>query len=85
LRLLVVLAASLDVDPVRVGVACLLDDGGFAGAYGVRGGDGVVVRPDGYLGLVAHPLTVERLADHLRCVAGATDVARREPLREPTS
>lgn len=71
LRLLVVLAASLDVDPVRVGVACLLDDGAFAAAYGVRGGDGVVVRPDGYLGLVAHPLTVEGLADHLRRVAAA--------------
>jgi hypothetical protein len=52
-------------------VACLLDDGGFAAAYGVRGGDGVIVRPDGYLGLVAHPLTVEGLADHLRRVAGA--------------
>jgi hypothetical protein len=71
LRLLVVLAPSLDVDPLRVGEACLLDDGEFATAYQLAGGDGVVVRPDGYLGLVAHPLTVEGLADHLHRVAGA--------------
>ncbi len=76
LRLLVVLAPSLDVDPLLVGAPCLLDDGEFAAAYGARGGDGVVVRPDGYLGLVAHPLTVEDLAEHLRRVAGSPLVPR---------
>jgi 2-polyprenyl-6-methoxyphenol hydroxylase-like FAD-dependent oxidoreductase len=65
LRLLVVLAASLDVDPLRVGAPCLLDDGELTATYDVRGGDGLVVRPDGYLGLVARPLTLEGLAEHL--------------------
>jgi hypothetical protein len=65
LRLLVVLAASLDVDPLRVGAPCLLDDGELTATYDVRGGDGLVVRPDGYLGLVARPLTLEGLAGHL--------------------
>jgi 2-polyprenyl-6-methoxyphenol hydroxylase-like FAD-dependent oxidoreductase len=70
LRLLVVLAASLPVDPLRVGAPCLLDDGELARTYDVGGGDGVVVRPDGYLGLVARPLTVEGLAEHLGLVLG---------------
>jgi 2-polyprenyl-6-methoxyphenol hydroxylase-like FAD-dependent oxidoreductase len=81
LRLLVVLASSFDVDPLRVGAPCLLDDGGFAAAYGLRGGDGVLVRPDGYLGLVACPLTAEGLAEHLQRVAGpaAVPAARTAP------
>jgi 2-polyprenyl-6-methoxyphenol hydroxylase-like FAD-dependent oxidoreductase len=70
LRLFVVLAPSLDVDPLRVGAPCLLDDGEFTATYDVRGGDGVVVRPDGYLGLVARPLTAAGLAEHLARVAG---------------
>jgi len=87
LRLLVVLAPSLDADPLLVGVPCLLDDGEFAAAYGARGGDGVVVRPDGYLGLVAHPLTGAGLAEHLQRVAGSPLVPRADaaaPVSTPT-
>jgi 2-polyprenyl-6-methoxyphenol hydroxylase-like FAD-dependent oxidoreductase len=65
LRVLVVLTASVHVDPLRVGAPCLLDDGELTATYDVRGGDGIVVRPDGYLGLVARPLSPEGLAEHL--------------------
>jgi len=69
IRLYVVLAGETAIDPLLVAGSCLIDTGGeFRAAYGARGGDAVLVRPDGYLGLVARPITGVVLRDHLRRV-----------------
>jgi len=54
----------------------LLDGAGdLAATYGVRGGDAVLVRPDGYVGWTARPLTAEALALHLATVTRAPEGA----------
>ena len=54
----------------------LLDGAGdLAATYGVRGGDAVLVRPDGYVGWTARPLTAEALALHLASVTRAPEGA----------
>jgi 2-polyprenyl-6-methoxyphenol hydroxylase-like FAD-dependent oxidoreductase len=49
--------------------------GDLAATYGVRGGDAVLVRPDGYVGWTARPLTAEALALHLATVTRAPESA----------
>lgn len=54
------------------GEPCLVDSAGdVAAAYGMRGGDAVLVRPDGYVGWTARPLTAAGLAAHLGVLTGA--------------
>ncbi|MFC5142701.1 FAD-dependent monooxygenase [Actinomycetospora rhizophila] len=55
------------------GEPCLVDGAGdLAAAYGMRGGDAVLVRPDGYVGWTARPLTAAGLAAHLAVLTGAS-------------
>ncbi|AUX48853.1 hypothetical protein SOCE26_103960 [Sorangium cellulosum] len=52
------------------GSDCLIDvDGTIHSGYGGHGATIVLVRPDGYLGLVTHSGTADRVSDYLRLVA----------------
>jgi 2-polyprenyl-6-methoxyphenol hydroxylase-like FAD-dependent oxidoreductase len=53
--------------------------GDLAAAYGMRGGDAVLVRPDGYVGWTARPLTAEGLALHLATLTRASESAPAAP------
>ncbi len=50
--------------------------GEFRGAYGARGGGGFLVRPDGYLGYRADPITTDGLRGHLDKLLAARPTAR---------
>ena len=53
------------VKPYLVGARGLLDDGGHAArAYGTDAL--ILVRPDGYIGLIADPAEAETVAEYLR-------------------
>ena len=66
------LAPALDA----AGEPHLLDGAGdLAAAYGMRGGDAVLVRPDGYVGWTARPLSAEGLALHLATLTRAPEEA----------
>ncbi|MDD7938411.1 FAD-dependent monooxygenase [Actinomycetospora lutea] len=72
-----VAAPDLGAAFADAGEPCLVDGAGdVAAAYGVRGGDAVLVRPDGYVGWTARPLTAAGLTAHLAVLTGA-------PLPEP--
>jgi 2-polyprenyl-6-methoxyphenol hydroxylase-like FAD-dependent oxidoreductase len=67
-----VVAPALAAAFADAGEPCLVDGAGdLAAAYGMRGGDGVLVRPDGYVGWTARPLTAAGLAAHLAVLTGA--------------
>jgi pentachlorophenol monooxygenase len=66
LRVHVVAGAQLGAALADAGEPCLVDSSGdLAAAYGMRGGDAVLVRPDGYVGWTARPFTATGLARHL--------------------
>lgn len=48
--------------------------GEFQGAYGATGGNGHLVRPDGYVGFRAAPLSCAGLRSHLEGVFAAQPV-----------
>jgi 2-polyprenyl-6-methoxyphenol hydroxylase-like FAD-dependent oxidoreductase len=71
-RVHVVAAPDLGGAFADAGEPCLVDGAGdLAAAYGMRGGDAVVVRPDGYVGWTARPLDAPALAAHLAVLTGA--------------
>jgi hypothetical protein len=56
-------------DPEAVGPPVIVDAAGeFRTAYGATGGSGYLVRPDGYLGFRAAPLTATNLRRHVEKV-----------------
>lgn len=72
LRVHVVAAPELGAALADVGEPCLVDDAGdLAAAYGMRGGDAVLIRPDGYVGWTTRPFTATGLARHLAAYTGA--------------
>ncbi len=72
LRVHAVVAADLAAAFADAGEPCLVDSAGdLAGAYGMRGGDAVLVRPDGYVGWTARPFTWPALAAHLEVITNA--------------
>ncbi|MHC1563322.1 FAD-dependent monooxygenase [Actinomycetospora sp. C-140] len=61
LRVHVVVAPELGAAFADAGEPCLVDSAGdLAAAYGMRGGDAVLIRPDGYVGWTARPVTAGR-------------------------
>jgi hypothetical protein len=57
----------------------IVDEAGkFQGAYGATGGNGYLVRPDGYVGFRAAPLTCADLRSHLEGVFAAQPVPGEE-------
>jgi hypothetical protein len=76
-----VVAPDLGGEFADAGKPCLVDSAGdLAAAYGMRGGDAVVIRPDGYVGWSARPLTAPALAAHLAVLTGApADVPAQVP------
>lgn len=66
LRVHVVVGPDLGAVLVDAGEPCLVDSAGdLAGAYGMRGGDAVLIRPDGYVGWTARPFSAAGLDAHL--------------------
>ncbi|GAA4920145.1 2-polyprenyl-6-methoxyphenol hydroxylase-like FAD-dependent oxidoreductase [Actinomycetospora succinea] len=63
-----------DLGPVLAdaGEPCLVDSAGdLAAVYGMRGGDAVLVRPDGYVGWTARPLATAEFASYLESLVGS--------------
>ncbi|PVZ15069.1 FAD-dependent monooxygenase [Actinomycetospora cinnamomea] len=72
LRVHAVVAPALAAAFAEADEPCLVDGAGdLAAAYGMRGGDAVLVRPDGYVGWTARPLSEPALAAHLATITGA--------------
>ncbi|MDD7963968.1 FAD-dependent monooxygenase [Actinomycetospora lemnae] len=70
-RVHTVVAPALAAAFAEAGEPCLVDGAGdLAAAYGLRGGDAVLVRPDGYVGWTARPLSEPALAAHLAAITG---------------
>ncbi|GLZ49720.1 hypothetical protein Acsp06_59050 [Actinomycetospora sp. NBRC 106375] len=76
LRVHVVVAPELGAAFADAGEPCLVDSAGdLAAAYGMRGGDAVLIRPDGYVGWTARPVTAAALGAHLAVLTGVLDLS----------
>jgi hypothetical protein len=62
------------LSPYLVGTRGLLDDGHAARAYGIDAL--ILVRPDGYIGLIADPAETETVAEYLRSLQQAPAATR---------